>query len=510
MEASAPQAFVLMPFDEDSEAVYERLVKPPLEGAGYVVNRADSVVDQQNVLRDIVTGIDRASLIVVDMTGLNPNVFYELGIAHGLGVPTVLIAQSIEEVPFDLRSYRVQEYSVRFDEAADLTAHLKDVAEHRAQGRVEFGSPVSDFLPESSAKGRLEAAGNTPLRSSASGPRARAGGAARGQASPGETATRVDALRASGEGLMNAPVEEEDEEDDEEGEPGLLDLLDTILSENTKSSVLMERITEANERITAELQDHTTRIYEEVASQEPDQLTRVRRIAADIARDIEKYADELDELVPALEISNARLTESGIKWIHRIPISEPDPENIHEFMNVMTNLAEAANATGIQTAEYRASLGDAKGLSKTLDVAIDRTAALVDRLIVVIENTRSYANRAQQIAEERLYSMHFVAEPKVPLFADAEGKTPRDFEGVLLASPTSNGVEERVYPHRGDPLPKGSPVTWEWSLDQVFPESWYRHPETGELIYGWTESAGFDGKPYDPGSAVEETGTEAS
>src|SRR3712207_7145003 len=46
---------------------------------------------------------------------LNPNVFYELGLCHGLRVPTVLLAQSMGEVPFDLRSYRVQIYETRFD-----------------------------------------------------------------------------------------------------------------------------------------------------------------------------------------------------------------------------------------------------------------------------------------------------------------------------------------------------------------------------------------------------------
>jgi hypothetical protein len=70
-------AFVLMPFDDESTIVHNELIAPALEGVGYDVRRADSVIDQRSVLSDIVLGIDGADLIVADLTGLNPNVFYE-------------------------------------------------------------------------------------------------------------------------------------------------------------------------------------------------------------------------------------------------------------------------------------------------------------------------------------------------------------------------------------------------------------------------------------------------
>jgi len=112
-EPSTFRAFVLMPFGEAFDPVYSGLLEPALAAAGYEVTRADSVIDQQNVLRDIVTGIERADLVVADLTGLNPNVFYELGIAHGLGIATILITQALDEVPFELRAYRVKAYSTR-------------------------------------------------------------------------------------------------------------------------------------------------------------------------------------------------------------------------------------------------------------------------------------------------------------------------------------------------------------------------------------------------------------
>lgn len=114
-----PKAFVIMPFPSEFTAIYEQLVKLALEEVGYDVTRADSFLDQQNILRDIVRGIGTADLIVADLTTLNPNVLYELGLCHGLRIPTILLAQSMDEVPFDLRGYRIQIYSTHFDEVTE-------------------------------------------------------------------------------------------------------------------------------------------------------------------------------------------------------------------------------------------------------------------------------------------------------------------------------------------------------------------------------------------------------
>ena len=58
-------------------------------------------------MEDVRTGISSADLIVADLTGQNPNVFYEVGIAHTLEKPVLLLSMSIEDIPFDLRHRRV-------------------------------------------------------------------------------------------------------------------------------------------------------------------------------------------------------------------------------------------------------------------------------------------------------------------------------------------------------------------------------------------------------------------
>jgi DNA-binding ferritin-like protein len=369
------RAFVLMPFDSEFNAVYDGLIKTALEEVGYVVTRADSVIDQQNVLRDIVTGIDRAQLIVADLTGLNPNVFYELVIAHGLGVPTVLITQSAEELPFDLRTYRVSEYSTRFDEAEQLQASLREVGQEAATGAVTFGSPVSDFLPDSAPAERLAVA---------SRPQAK-------------VATRP----SSGAETAVETAEEEEEEEEGEGEPGLLDLIHTMSESGDASTKLMAEIGGETEAVGNKVAAHTARLEEAASAPGPGTVAAVHRIATDVARDLQAYADALAERLPALEQSNRRMIDSGIGWITRIDVTGEEQE-VASYRQVLTELYDIAGGTIRQMTEYRQTLQGSRGATSQLDRAVDRVTAQLDRLLTVMEDVRSFATRASEIAKERL------------------------------------------------------------------------------------------------------------
>ena len=122
--------FVLMPFAElaDVQKVYWDHVKPVLEGrCGLRCERADDIYDISGVMQSVWEGINRARLIVADLTGRNPNVFYELGIAHTLGKPVIMLTQSMDFVPFDLRHLRCVVYDYkpkdieRFEKALERT-----------------------------------------------------------------------------------------------------------------------------------------------------------------------------------------------------------------------------------------------------------------------------------------------------------------------------------------------------------------------------------------------------
>jgi|ERR1043165_248328 hypothetical protein len=122
-------AFVLMPFAEtnDLQAVYRNHVAPVITRCGLRCERADDIYDVSGVMQSVWEGINRARLIIADLTERNPNVFYELGIAHTLGKSVIMITQSIDYVPFDLRHLRciVYEYKpaaiARFEDALTRT-----------------------------------------------------------------------------------------------------------------------------------------------------------------------------------------------------------------------------------------------------------------------------------------------------------------------------------------------------------------------------------------------------
>ncbi|GEM_PF-3041626 len=107
--------FVLMPFSDqkDLQPVYiEHVKKVIVERFGLRCERADDIHDISGVMQSVWECISKARLIIAEMTGRNPNVFYELGIAHTLGKPVIMITQSMDDVPFDLKHLRciVYEY----------------------------------------------------------------------------------------------------------------------------------------------------------------------------------------------------------------------------------------------------------------------------------------------------------------------------------------------------------------------------------------------------------------
>jgi hypothetical protein len=72
--------------------------------------RADDIWLNHHIMDDIINLIWRAQVVVADLTGKNPNVFYEAGISHTLGREVIQIAQSMDDIPFDLRSIRSVRY----------------------------------------------------------------------------------------------------------------------------------------------------------------------------------------------------------------------------------------------------------------------------------------------------------------------------------------------------------------------------------------------------------------
>jgi hypothetical protein len=75
--------------------------------------RADELFSTGTVIEQIWEQIQKAKILLADLTGKNANVFYELGLAHAAHKPVVFTSGNLEDVPFDLRHLRVVIYDVR-------------------------------------------------------------------------------------------------------------------------------------------------------------------------------------------------------------------------------------------------------------------------------------------------------------------------------------------------------------------------------------------------------------
>ena len=99
----------MMPFSPAFDAVYATLQSAAQEAA-LRCRRADDIWENPAVIQDVVSLIDKSSIVIADCTGRNPNVFYEIGIAHTLGREVILITQAAADIPFDLRHLRFVTY----------------------------------------------------------------------------------------------------------------------------------------------------------------------------------------------------------------------------------------------------------------------------------------------------------------------------------------------------------------------------------------------------------------
>lgn len=98
--------FMLTPFN-DIEWETFNVVRKACDKLHYKCVRGDEKNISGDILKSIIKTILEASIVIVNINGRNPNVFYELGIAHALGKKTILISKFGEELPFDVQSKNI-------------------------------------------------------------------------------------------------------------------------------------------------------------------------------------------------------------------------------------------------------------------------------------------------------------------------------------------------------------------------------------------------------------------
>ena len=99
-------AFVLMPFSEEFKDIYKFGIKEAANDIGIKAERVDEQLYTEGMLSRIYSQIEEADIIITDMTGRNPNVFYEVGYAHAKNKLCLHLTQDTTDIPFDLQHQR--------------------------------------------------------------------------------------------------------------------------------------------------------------------------------------------------------------------------------------------------------------------------------------------------------------------------------------------------------------------------------------------------------------------
>lgn len=109
VETRKPRVFVIMPFNGEFDPLFSDVIEPVCDMLELDVLRIDQITRPGVIAEDIHQEIARADGVIAEISTGNPNVFYELGIAHTLNKPTVLLfRRTLDSVipPFDVRHYR--------------------------------------------------------------------------------------------------------------------------------------------------------------------------------------------------------------------------------------------------------------------------------------------------------------------------------------------------------------------------------------------------------------------
>ncbi len=121
-----PKAFVVMQFAEPYGTFYREVIQQRAKAAGFDVVRIDEKAGPGVIFQDIQREIEDSDVVIAEVTPANANVFYELGYAHALKKPTILLAQRGAELPFDIRSFRVVFYNDTIGGKAEVERNLQN------------------------------------------------------------------------------------------------------------------------------------------------------------------------------------------------------------------------------------------------------------------------------------------------------------------------------------------------------------------------------------------------
>lgn len=349
-----PIVFVITPFDEDFLELYNEL-KNAFQDR-YEFTNAGDLDNQRNVLEDIVRGIDSADVIIADLSGLNANVFYELGLAHAMNKKVIIITQNISDLPFDIQSYRANEYSMIFYKIGDLKNKLEKLLLGAIDGTTKFGNPVYDYLPDFNVRGH-------------------------------------EMTRKETENEQTTNSEKVDSEIGEE-EKGFLDYISDI---DAASNIISKEITDLGSDmniLNASIEQTSAEVTRNKRQSGNLDTNYARKVCSRFAEPINDFSDKLAQHISAIsmkwtEVENDYLSLLDSKHIK----SNRDKEGIKKSIKSLEELQDAIQKSNEGMNAFMSGLSTMLGIERKLNGAINKLMHRLDDYVSMTGTMSSSVDR---------------------------------------------------------------------------------------------------------------------
>jgi hypothetical protein len=163
------ECFVIMPFgnsqkDKDTteklDDIYNNWIKPTVEDIALPDNkkltchRGDKEHHPGDIIKHAINKLVNADIVIADLSGRNPNVFYELGVRHSAKNDTILISENIDDIPVDLQRLRAIAYDYKDANKIGFQNALRSAIISIINNPNEINNPVQEYMVEEAKKGR--------------------------------------------------------------------------------------------------------------------------------------------------------------------------------------------------------------------------------------------------------------------------------------------------------------------------------------------------------------------
>lgn len=336
------KVFMIMPFQEQFLGLYDML-KNKL-GDKYEFSNAGDLDNQQSILQDIVMGIANADVIIADVTGLNPNVFYELGLCHALDKKVILITQDISELPFDIRSYRVDEYTTEFWKTDQIINKIEKNLEGARDGSVQYGNPIKDFYPKDNVK-------------------------------------------------INEATYKNDENFDEE-EKGFLDFIADIDDDTIKLTDELNKMVEEQNEMTQQMEFATNEINRVSKSPSSGNASFIRNIARKVGSYIQEFSDKMG--IHNIEFENIwrRIENNFLDLIdNKYMENETNKEGLINSLTGLYSMKKSIIESNDKIEGMISSFTSVKGMERRLTQSVNSLEEQMNTYLFIMESANSSIDR---------------------------------------------------------------------------------------------------------------------